>query len=209
MEWIDRGLCVGDDPTRWDVENLPEGREDEAAADLCAACPVMVACAKDALRMVDNSHAYNRVVAQWNDLNAEEPGFTPREEEPSFASYQEGVVRAGVAMIDTTCVEKLSAICGERKPVEMLCEGCGRALWRPGTPPEQRPEGSVKYHCRGKCWRCGHRPRKSPRAEVPIESVAELHNAGLSNSIIAMTFGVHKSTIASRMSAARKAGLVP
>lgn len=207
MDWIDRGLCVGQDPARWDVENLPEGREDEAAADLCADCPVMVACAKDAQRMVDNSHAYNRIVAEWNEIHADDPGFVRREEEPPFASYQVGVVRAGVAMMDLTCVEKLSAICGQRKTVDTLCSGCGRGLWRPSTPPEERPEGSVKYHARGMCWSCGYVATGAPDRTAVLHEVMALRREGLSSTEIGKKLGISRRVVLRRAARAKELGI--
>ncbi|RJO79333.1 WhiB family transcriptional regulator [Nocardia panacis] len=51
--WRDRAACAGQDPRRWDVENLPADDPDGAAARLCANCRVQVQCARDALVPVD------------------------------------------------------------------------------------------------------------------------------------------------------------
>lgn len=49
-EWKKRGLCAGRDPRDWETENLPAGKEQEAAKALCNGCPVLKECAADAVK---------------------------------------------------------------------------------------------------------------------------------------------------------------
>ena len=48
QEWVVHGKCVGDDPTRYEVENLNPFDRDRDAKRLCAGCPVAGQCLADA-----------------------------------------------------------------------------------------------------------------------------------------------------------------
>ncbi len=51
-EWRSKAKCVGDDPRKWDVENLPFFGKEKAAEVLCAGCPVLQKCRVDAERVM-------------------------------------------------------------------------------------------------------------------------------------------------------------
>jgi hypothetical protein len=51
--WQAKAKCRDADPETWYVENLPAEDPAGAATQLCAGCPVLVECAKDAVTPVD------------------------------------------------------------------------------------------------------------------------------------------------------------
>lgn len=87
--WKDDAKCATLDPELYETEHLPEGREDEAARELCEGCPVLRQCAIDALKPVDMA----RVLG-----TAEEPDFLykPGDVTPEGDVFELGVVRAGI-----------------------------------------------------------------------------------------------------------------
>ncbi|QNN99407.1 WhiB family transcription factor [Gordonia Phage Sephiroth] len=86
MHWMLRAKCRGMDPSKFEVENLPPGREDIEAARLCAGCTVVPECAEDALRSHNVSRALRAVAGQPDP----EPGD---DMVPTL-----GVVRAGLVI---------------------------------------------------------------------------------------------------------------
>lgn len=90
LDWQFIAKCTAPDadPMRWDVESLdPERDVDEQARELCAGCPVMKECLRDALT---GDNAYR--------------GF-PEEDDPSAPTT--GVVRAGKVWGDRTEVKQV------------------------------------------------------------------------------------------------------
>lgn len=85
VTWQRRGYCYGEDPRRWETENLTPGREAEEAEALCAGCPVKQECAQDAVQPIPMPAVYRR-----NRLGEVECV------QDSYAVMVSGVVRAGV-----------------------------------------------------------------------------------------------------------------
>lgn len=153
MSWRNYAKCAGDDPARYEVANLPRGREHQAAYALCEGCPVRTRCLREALIPVDMS----ALLGVW--------------EQPDVI-VQTGVVRGGVPLglglrrIPRPPRANAEAPSGSTRlsGPNVRCSECYRPMRRAHEPPQP---GVVLVNARGRCgscyrkyrFRCGVAPR--------------------------------------------------
>jgi hypothetical protein len=76
-DWRRRSKCLTRNPRDYETENLPKGREADAARALCAGCSVIKECATDAVQPINMTQLLGT-------------------EESHDIIYVSGVVRAGI-----------------------------------------------------------------------------------------------------------------
>ncbi|MBF6063035.1 WhiB family transcriptional regulator [Nocardia terpenica] len=156
MSWRMLAKCAGDDPARYEVENLPPGREHETANALCQGCPVRTQCLREALTPINVSRTL---------------GLHDRRD----VIQQTGVVRGGIPLglpgiRNTVRPYPVELGCtlapADESGVPLECLGCHRPMRRRGDA--SRP-GTVLEDARGRCGTCYRKHRFRCGATVRSE----------------------------------------
>lgn len=106
MTWVERGLCVGQNPLWWDsdwlIANSAGGTEDDrrraasaTARRLCDGCPVWTECRDDAAEKIDIAEPFNRCAAVFNESGLGAYAGETVRPEPVWLADVSSVVRAG------------------------------------------------------------------------------------------------------------------
>ncbi|WP_378734967.1 WhiB family transcriptional regulator [Nocardia brasiliensis] len=146
MSWRSYAKCAGDDPAKYEVANLPRGREHETANALCEGCPVRSRCLREALMPLNMS----KLLGVW--------------ERPDVIG-QSGVVRGGVPLgLGQRRVPRPSVVAAEgvsesaeSSPVAVRCSDCHRPMRHRSEPPKP---GTVLANAGGRCGNCYRKQRE-------------------------------------------------